>query len=110
MKNSGYYETFLKDIRHTELIVGNFNSQNNIDLIAYDGLNHALEILESKDSTYSQWNSKTHFNIFETNLHYKGPQGAQFEPRESLAADLNNDGKDDFALLIHDRILIYFQK
>lgn len=110
MKNAGYYETFLKGIRHTELVVGNFNADEKMDFIAYDGLNHALEVLESRDESYSQWESKMHFNIFETNLHYKGPQGAQFEPRESISADLNSDNEEDFAFLVHDRILIYFQK
>ena len=56
------------------------------------------------------WQSVMHFRVFEKNMHYRGRQGGQREPREILVEDLNGDGKDDFALLVHDRLLTYLQQ
>jgi hypothetical protein len=48
--------------------------------------------------------------VFEQNLHYQGRTGSNVEPREVVIADLTGDGKLDFALLVHDRILFYPQE
>jgi hypothetical protein len=32
------------------------------------------------------------------------------EPREAVVADLTGDGKNDLAVLVHDRILVYPQE
>jgi hypothetical protein len=50
------------------------------------------------------------WEIFEQNMHYQGRTGGKLEPRQAVAADLNNDGLLDFAFLIHDRIIFYLQK
>ena len=51
-----------------------------------------------------------HFTVFDENFHYQGRKGSPLEPREMVVSDLNGDTKDDFALLVHDRILIYYQE
>jgi hypothetical protein len=43
-------------------------------------------------------------------MHYQGRTGAKLEPREAVVADLNGDGRLDFAFLIHDRIIVYPQE
>ena len=110
LEKGGHYETNLKNVRHTHFLFGDFNNSKKTDILAYDGIQHALEVLERESKDYSKWSSLLHFNIFESNLHYKGPKGAQYEPRESICGDFNGDNKDDFAFLIHDRILVYFQE
>ena len=55
------------------------------------------------------WTSALHFTIFDEDLHFKGRRGAALEPRETVVADLTGDGKEDFAFLIHDRVLLYYQ-
>ena len=32
------------------------------------------------------------------------------EPREAVVADLTGDGKNDLAVLVHDRIVVYSQE
>ena len=32
------------------------------------------------------------------------------EPREALIVDINNDGKNDLVVLVHDRIIVYPQE
>ncbi|MCI0537893.1 MAG: hypothetical protein L0Z50_21980, partial [Verrucomicrobiales bacterium] len=32
------------------------------------------------------------------------------EPREALVTDLNKDGKNDLAIIVHDRVIVYLQE
>jgi hypothetical protein len=32
------------------------------------------------------------------------------EPREAVVSDFTGDGKDDIAILVHDRVLLYPQQ
>ena len=61
------------------------------------------------DPQNQKWKSSLHFEVFEKNLHYQGKKGGLYEPREGLISDLNGDGLDDLAFLVHDRLLIYRQ-
>jgi hypothetical protein len=110
LKKIGHYETYLKGVRHTELTLGQFHSSKGIDILAFDGINNVLEMIDNPRQDLEEWVSGMHFNIFDKNLHYNGPTGGQYEPREVVVSDLNHDGRDDFAFLVHDRILVYFQE
>jgi hypothetical protein len=74
-----------------------------------DGSKHLIEFLRYVPARKA-WESVIHFHVFVENLHYRGRKGGQREPREVLVEDLNGDGKDDFALLVHDRLLTYLQE
>ena len=41
---------------------------------------------------------------------FRGRAGDTSEPREALVADLTGDGKNDLAVIVHDRILVYPQE
>ncbi len=102
------FETNLKDISPTFTHTIDFDNDGQSELILLDAVSHMLEILKfSKQS--NSWESIMHFFVFDENLHYEGRTGAPFEPREIISGDFNNDSKVDFALLVHDRILIYSQ-
>lgn len=101
------YETELEDIHYNYVEGADFDNDGYVDLIAVDGQNHVVEILSQNDST---WNSQIFWEIFEQNLHYQGRNGSKIEPRQVVIADLTNDGKIDFAFLVHDRILFYPQE
>ena len=66
-----------------------------------------VEILSEQDERLE---SRMFWEIFEQNLHYQGRNGSKTEPRQTVIADLTNDGKLDFAFLVHDRILFYPQQ
>ena len=41
---------------------------------------------------------------------FRGRRGDLPEPREAVVADLTGHGKNDLAVLVHDRILLYPQE
>lgn len=101
------YETHLEDVFYNFLEGADFNGDGTLELIAVDGQNHVVEILSEQDEGLE---SQMFWEIFEQNLHYQGRNGSSTEPRETVIADVTNDGKLDFAFLVHDRILFYLQQ
>lgn len=101
------YETKLKDVYFSHVSCGDFDADGSIDLVAVDGNEHVLEILRNEQEGMR---SQMFWEIFEQNMHYQGRTGGKLEPRQTVTADLNADGRLDFALLIHDRIIFYLQE
>ena len=101
------YETNLEDVFYNFVEGADFDQDGAFELIAIDGQNHVVEILSQQDSGLE---SLMFWEIFEQNLHYQGRNGSNTEPRQVVIADLTNDGKLDFAFLVHDRILFYPQQ
>lgn len=107
MTVSGNFETQLEDIYYSYVQVGDFERDGSVDLVAVDGNEHVVEIVTRGSD---QWSSAMYWEVFEQNMHYQGRTGAKLEPREAVAADLNGDGRLDFAFLVHDRIIFYPQE
>lgn len=104
----GTFETDLPTVIHRRLETGDLNGDGQTDLIAIDpGGSHYIELLSRDDS--GTWASALHFQVFETDPHFRGRKGTDQEPKQVLARDVTGDGKDDLLLLIHDRILLYPQ-
>ena len=101
------FETNLEDVHYSFVEGADFNQDGRFDLLAVDGQSHVLEILVKHEL---DWQSCVFWEVFEQNLHYQGRTGSNVEPREVVIADLTGDGKLDFALLVHDRILFYPQE
>ena len=108
LKVESRYLTDLPKIRHNGIECGDFNNDGVQDLVCLDGKKNLLEFV-TFDPINQKWKSSLHFEVFEKNLHYQGKKGGLYEPREGLIADLNGDGIDDLAFLVHDRLLIYKQ-
>lgn len=102
------FGTDLREVSHDAVDFGDFDSDGVMDLLCLDASGHLLEFFRRSEDG-SQWKSALHFHVFEENLHYQGRKGSGGEPREGLVVDLNGDGKDDFLLLAHDRLLHYYQ-
>ena len=103
------YATDLRNVTHDAVDCGDFDSDGVMDLLCLDATRHLLEFLRF-DKAKSQWDSVLRFHVFESNLHYQGRKGGASEPREGLVLDLNGDDRDDFVLLVHDRLLCYYQE
>ncbi|MGZ0654027.1 FG-GAP repeat domain-containing protein [Coraliomargarita sp. W4R53] len=101
------YETDLEDVYFSHVSPGDFDGDGQVDLVAVDGNEHIVEVLRGDQGGVQ---SQMFWEIFEQNMHYQGRTGAKLEPRETVLADLNDDGKLDFAFLIHDRIIFYLQE
>jgi hypothetical protein len=101
------YETDLEDVYFSDVTRGDFDADGRLDLVAVDGNEHIVELLRAAPSGV---HSEMYWEIFEQNMHYQGRTGAKLEPRETVTADLNSDGRLDFAFLIHDRIIFYLQE
>jgi hypothetical protein len=105
VKKSYYpaYESELKDVGYTTVASGDLNGDGKPEIVAIDGTENLIEVLEEGGVSYE---SAMHFVVFDINQH-ANPHPSAIEPRESLIADLNNDGRNDVAILVHDRVLIY---
>jgi hypothetical protein len=49
------------------------------------------------------------WQVFEQRT-FRGRGGDMPEPREAVVVDLTGDGKNDLAVIVHDRILVYPQE
>jgi len=105
------FDSELQDTQPSDLIAAAFSGLPTDDLALVDfSKSRVLEIFQPTTSTPVAWNSAMFFRIFEIDPHFRGKSGLENEPHDYAAMDLNNDGKLDLALLVHDRLLIYFRK
>jgi hypothetical protein len=103
------YETQIKDGGYGNLTAGDINSDGLPDIIMVEYKRDHIEIL-TLDSNNKPIPAMR-FKIFEEKS-YRGERGSGkggVEPRELIIADVTNDGKNDLATIIHDRIIIYPQ-
>ncbi len=101
------YETPIKDGYLNDMIAGDLDSdgrkdvvfmetaKNHLDLVIFDA-NHKLVPAD-------RW------QVFEQKT-FRGRGGDGTEPREALVAELTGDGKNDLAVVVHDRVLVYPQE
>ncbi len=91
---------------HHELIVGDINNDNHVDIVALDAGEQMAEFLTFSDSLRLLYGGS--FKVFETRM-FSGGEPKEFEPSEGVIADITGDGLNDLILLCHDRVLIYPQ-
>jgi hypothetical protein len=102
------WEPDLDRVAYSMLGVGDLNADGRSEVVAVDTRDtHVLEVL--RPGSKGEWRSLVHFTVFEVDPHYEGQRGAVNQPREIVIADLTDDGRDDLALVVHDRVLLYPQ-
>ena len=101
------YETPIKDGHLHDVVSGDLNQDGRKDLVFLETGKNYLDIVifdhHNKLVPANRW------QVFEERT-FRGRRGDQPEPREALIADFTGDGKNDLAVIVHDRILVYPQE
>lgn len=106
LSRTGQYQTKVNRGKLFDVITGDLNNNGSVDIIFNEAqLNH-LEIAYLDSQLNAQ--PGVNWKVFEKQSFRSGP-GAAGEPREMNVADFDGDDKQDLAILVHDRIIIYRQ-
>jgi hypothetical protein len=92
------------DRHFDQIAVGDLDGDGAPDAAVSEAQNHALLVLRAPATELTRVLSATIFEAKSFSTETK-----QREPREILCADLDGDGRDDIAILAHDKLLIYRQ-
>ncbi len=87
------------------IAVGDLDADGRPDVALTELSEHALVLLEAEPRKLSR---ALGFKIFEDQAFGSSPDLR--EPREVLSADLTGDDKDDLAVLVHDKLIVYVQE
>lgn len=101
------YETPIKDGYLNDVVSGDLDNDGRKDLVFMETAKNHLDLVifdaNHKLVPADRW------QVFEQKT-FRGRGGELAEPREALVADLNGDGKNDLAVVVHDRVLVYPQE
>jgi len=101
------YETPIKDGYLNDVVSGDLNNDGRKDLVFMETAKNYLDLVifdaDHKLVPGDRW------QVFEQRT-FRGRGGDFPEPREAVVADLTGDGKNDLAVVVHDRILVYPQE
>jgi hypothetical protein len=101
------YETSIKDGFLNDMVSGDLDNDGRKDLVFMETAKNHLDLVifdaNHKLVPGDRW------QVFEQKT-FRGRGGDMPEPREALVADLTGDGKNDLAVVVHDRILVYPQE
>lgn len=101
------YETPIKDGYLHDVISGDLDHDGRKDLVFLETAKNYLDIV-----TYEPPHRLVPANrwqVFEERT-FKGRRADLPEPREAIIVDLTNDGLNDLAILVHDRVIVYPQE
>ncbi|MCU0782657.1 MAG: VCBS repeat-containing protein [Verrucomicrobia bacterium] len=101
------YETSIKDGYLNDVVSGDLNHDGRKDLVFMETAKNYLDLVifdaKHKLVPADRW------QVFEQRT-FRGRGGDMPEPREAVVVDLTGDGKNDLAVIVHDRILVYPQE
>ncbi len=101
------YETPIKDGYLTDVVSGDLNNDGRKDLVFMETAKNHLDLVifdaKHKLVPADRW------QVFEQRT-FRSRGGDMPEPREAVVVDLTGDGKNDLAVIVHDRILVYPQE
>ncbi len=101
------YETPIKDGYLNDVVSGDLDQDGRKDLVFLETAKNHLDLVifdaNHKLVPADRW------QVFEQKT-FRGRGGEMAEPREALVVDLTGDGKNDLAVVVHDRILVYPQE
>jgi hypothetical protein len=101
------YETPIKDAHLNDVVSGDLNNDGRKDLVFLETARNYLDLVifdaAHKLVPANRW------QVFEERT-FRGRRTDLPEPREAAVGDLTGDGKNDLAVVVHDRILVYPQE
>ncbi len=101
------YETPIKDGFLNDMVSGDLDNDGRKDLVFMETSKNHLDLVifdkEHKLVPGDRW------QVFEQKS-FRGRGSDSTEPREAVVADLTGDGRNDLAVVVHDRILLYPQE
>jgi len=101
------YETPIRDGRLNDVVSGDLNQDGRKDLVFLETAKNYLDVvIFNKDRKLVPANR---WPVFEERS-FRSRRGDSSEPREALIADFTGDGKNDLAIIVHDRVLVYTQE
>lgn len=110
-KNEGYYlKNIIKyTLPHpkevtTALTTGTFNGNK---IVSIDDVRNFIQFFNFSEN---EIRFSMRFKIFETKTYRNDEMTGGGEPRDIRIADMNNDKKDDIVILVHDKIIVYYQE
>jgi hypothetical protein len=101
------YETPIKDGHLTDVVTGDLDNDGRKDLVFLETARNYLDLVIF-DANHKLVPA-TRWQVFEEKT-FRGRRSDLPEPREAVVADLTGHGKNDLAILVHDRILLYPQE
>jgi hypothetical protein len=101
------YETPIKDGHLHDVVSGDLNQDKRRDLVFLETGKNYLDLVIFDSS--GKLVPANRWQVFEERT-FRGRRGDQPEPREALITDLTGDGKNDLAVIVHDRVLVYPQE
>ena len=99
------FETKIRNGKLGDMIAGDVNDDGKLDIVLIEVAKHNLEIIAVEPGPKLE--KALHWTVFEEKTFRRGLGG--IEPREAVIADVNSDGRNDIALIVHDRVLVYLQ-
>jgi hypothetical protein len=101
------YETGVEQGRLLDLEVGDLNGDGSPNILFLEGGKNHLEIANFNPAGSLEFALR--WKVFEQKT-FRGRTGGLPEPREAVIADLTGDDRNDIAILVHDRVLLYPQE
>jgi FG-GAP-like repeat len=107
LKELDGYETPIKDGHLNDVVSGDLDNDGRKDLVFLETARNYLDLVifdgQHKLVPANRW------QVFEERT-FRNRRGDLPEPREAVVADLTGHKKNDLAVLVHDRILLYPQE
>jgi hypothetical protein len=101
------YETPIRDGHLNDVVSGDLDNDGRKDLVFLETARNYVDLVmfdaNHKLIPANRW------QVFEERT-FRGRRSDLPEPREAVVADLTGHGKNDLAVLVHDRILLYPQE
>ena len=92
--------------RLLDIEVGDLNGDGEPNILFLEGARNHLEIASIDEG--GSLKPEVRWRVFEQKT-FRGRGTAGMEPREAIIADLTGDDRNDIAIIVHDRVLLYPQ-